>query len=129
MSAGQSDAAVLSGRAACLLAPTGGERGDVNVHTLLQPADAAHRCQRCDAPSQHAAQAVRSMQASHPPAHLLPCRDCIGQHFATMEAKLVLASMYRTYTFTYAGPAPEEVVTLTTDKPKYGVPVLVSLRQ
>ena len=47
---------------------------------------------------------------------------------ATIEAKLVLAMMYLRFTFEYAGPAPEHVQTVMTDRPRYGVPVRVSLR-
>ncbi len=45
-----------------------------------------------------------------------------------METKVVLALAVRRFRFTYAGPAPEELCTLITDKPKYGVPVLLNLR-
>ncbi len=37
-----------------------------------------------------------------------PCLDCIGQTFANLEAKALLAMLYMRYSFQYAGLQPEE---------------------
>ena len=50
-------------------------------------------------------------------------RQCIGKHFAIMEAKIVLAKFYRT--FNVYDPYPEETIlekkSTLTAKPKNGV--------
>ncbi len=55
-------------------------------------------------------------------------RDCIGQTFAMMESKALLALLYQRYTFKYAGDAPEEQAQHMTSYPKYHVPVTVHRR-
>lgn len=55
-------------------------------------------------------------------------RNCIGQTFAMLEAKSVLAMLYQKFTFRYAGEEPEEIVYKFTTHPKFGVPVTVFRR-
>lgn len=52
-------------------------------------------------------------------------RDCIGARFALLEAKTILAMLYSSFEFEYAGSGPESVMMSITAHPKYGVPVRV----
>lgn len=55
-------------------------------------------------------------------------RDCIGSRFALLEAKTIMAMIYRHFEFEYAGEKPEEVLMSVTAHPKYGVPLRVRRR-
>ncbi|KAL6762192.1 cytochrome P450 [Haematococcus lacustris] len=71
-------------------------------------------------------------------ARLHPCaytpfskgpRDCIGQTFANMESKALLAMLYQRFTFEYAGEyGPEEQAYQITSFPRFRVPVRVRRR-
>ncbi|GFH26265.1 uncharacterized protein HaLaN_24387, partial [Haematococcus lacustris] len=71
-------------------------------------------------------------------ARLHPCaytpfskgpRDCIGQTFANMESKALLAMLYQRFTFEYAGECgPEEQAYQITSFPRFRVPVRVRRR-
>lgn len=51
--------------------------------------------------------------AKHPPCSLLPS---------------LLLGTRRRFTFSYKGEVPEQLITVLTNKPKSGAPVLVSVR-
>eukprot|EP00200_Dunaliella_tertiolecta_P004527 CAMPEP_0202343324 /NCGR_PEP_ID=MMETSP1126-20121109/3494_1 /ASSEMBLY_ACC=CAM_ASM_000457 /TAXON_ID=3047 /ORGANISM="Dunaliella tertiolecta, Strain CCMP1320" /LENGTH=422 /DNA_ID=CAMNT_0048934377 /DNA_START=261 /DNA_END=1529 /DNA_ORIENTATION=- len=55
-------------------------------------------------------------------------RDCIGQTFAIMEVKTLLAMLYSNYTFKYACAEPEGQAYRITSYPKNRVPVTVHSR-
>ena len=50
-------------------------------------------------------------------------RICIGKHFAIMEAKIVLAAVYRNFQICDPNPLEQELdkVTAITSRPKDGV--------
>ena len=56
-------------------------------------------------------------------------RQCIGKHFAIMEAKIVLAKLYHTFHFYDPYPEEKKLVkkTTLTAKPKNGVFVGIEL--
>lgn len=56
-------------------------------------------------------------------------RDCIGSRFALLEAKTIMAMIYRQFEFEFAGEKPEEVLMSVTAHPKYGVPLRVRRRR
>jgi cytochrome P450 len=56
-------------------------------------------------------------------------RDCIGSRFAVVEAKVILAALFRRYEFEWAGPADGERVRMAlTAHPARGVPMRVRRR-
>jgi cytochrome P450 len=57
-------------------------------------------------------------------------RDCIGSRFATVEAKVLLAALFRRYEFEWAGPEEGEKVRMAlTAHPAHGVPMRVRRRR
>lgn len=56
-------------------------------------------------------------------------RICIGNHFAMMEAILVLATLGQRYRLTLASDEPLTLVPSVTLRPKYGVTMVVHKRQ
>ena len=54
--------------------------------------------------------------------------DCIGQVFAQLEAKALLAMLFAKFEFKHAGREPDRQVYAITSPPRYGVPVTVALR-
>jgi hypothetical protein len=57
-------------------------------------------------------------------------RDCIGQRFAYLEAKTILAMVLARFSFRYAREGWQEEVALSiTNRPKFGVPMTVVRRQ
>lgn len=55
-------------------------------------------------------------------------RLCIGSHFATMEAAIVLAAVGQKYRFTIAPDAVIDIKPQITLPPKYGMPATLELR-
>ncbi|MBS0238955.1 MAG: cytochrome P450 [Proteobacteria bacterium] len=55
-------------------------------------------------------------------------RLCIGSHFATMEAMIVLATIGQKYKFTLAPDAVIDIKPQITMPPKYGMPATLELR-
>jgi cytochrome P450 len=55
-------------------------------------------------------------------------RDCIGQTFAILEAKTLLAMLYAKFSFQYAGSEPERQTFQLTSHPLYGAPMRVIKR-
>ncbi len=55
-------------------------------------------------------------------------RLCIGSHFATMEAMIVLATVGQKYKFTLAPDAVIDIKPQITMPPKYGMPATLELR-
>ncbi|CAA2140866.1 cytochrome P450 [Hyphomicrobium sp. ghe19] len=55
-------------------------------------------------------------------------RLCIGSHFATMEAAIVLATVGQKYRFTIAPDAVIDIKPQITLPPKYGMPATLELR-
>ncbi|GAX76417.1 hypothetical protein CEUSTIGMA_g3862.t1 [Chlamydomonas eustigma] len=55
-------------------------------------------------------------------------RDCIGQTFAVLEAKTLLAMMYSKFSFQYAGSVPERQTFQITSHPLNGAPMRVIKR-
>ncbi|GBF92932.1 cytochrome P450 [Raphidocelis subcapitata] len=56
-------------------------------------------------------------------------RDCIGSRFALLEAKVILAMVYRRFSLRYALEGREEVMFSVTAHPKNGLPVRVERRR
>ncbi|MFZ4813212.1 MAG: cytochrome P450 [Phototrophicaceae bacterium] len=55
-------------------------------------------------------------------------RVCIGNHFAMMEAQILLAMFVQHYDFTLAADAKVEPLRLITTSPRYGMPMTVRPR-
>ncbi len=55
-------------------------------------------------------------------------RICIGQHFAMMEAVLILATLVRRYRFTLVPGQSLELLPSITLRPKHGIPMIVHRR-
>lgn len=56
-------------------------------------------------------------------------RICIGQHFAQLEAVLILATIARKYRLTLASDRPLELVPSITLRPKWGIPMEIRARE
>jgi cytochrome P450 len=55
-------------------------------------------------------------------------RICIGSHFATMEAAIILAAVGQRYKFTLAPDAQIDIKSQITLLPKYGIPTTLEAR-
>lgn len=56
-------------------------------------------------------------------------RDCIGARFALIEAKSIIAMLYRAFEFECASTQPEKVLISVTAHPANGVPLRVRRRR
>ena len=74
----------------------------------------------------------RFLTGERPPAAYLPFgggpRQCIGNHFALLEAAIVAASVLRGYRLTPLRGGPLEMLPSVTLRPKRGAPVRVERR-
>ena len=53
---------------------------------------------------------------------------CIGSHFALMEGQLLLAMMAQKYDVTESPQQSDERKMTITMRPKYGMPVMITVR-
>ena len=56
-------------------------------------------------------------------------RQCIGKHYATMEAIVVLATIVQTFRLTMASGAPVAPQPLVTLQPRHGMPMILEARR